>query len=489
MQEQSALQTAWRNDDGSRSLELFDTPRFFKDDRTGAWEPLRPGLRLEPGRGFEADAGPFSVTLPPHLGPGNGAVLRTGGAEMVWAPAVESTAVAREAGAESVDSRRRVLASKAVEYPNVWPGVDVRYRVLTTGLKEDLVLRAPPRIDRFGFWLSGAVAVPTAQGGLRLLVEGQPVAHVPPLNALTASGTALGDPGVFVVHDPAADGRQLVEVQLHLERFAALPPAEFPVAVDPSQHLAFLDPEPYGQATRCSPAGNFNTIRVGRDPGNNLCRAYARFEYESLFDVLTAGQVAFAYLDLTATDGTSGKRVDAYDYDVHNYDTSFGSLKGDFPIASQVVFGPSGDLDVTSAVHTWFANRIPDRQFGLVGDESESGPVNIEGYGAQLIIHLREAPDATVLSSPAEGAVLAQTRPTLTAVEVGSELGTVHYNFQISSSLTASSGTVANSGWTSTPSWLVPAGLLSDGVSYYGRVFTAIDPFTYPHLVPRAPGA
>jgi YD repeat-containing protein len=72
-------------------------------------------------------------------------------------------------------------------------------------------------------------------------------------------------------------------------------------------------------------------------------------------------------------------------------------------------------------------------------------------------------PVAPVLAAPDGGATVATTRPELRANPVN---GKVQYRFVIGTGDSPAAGQVATSGWIAKPSWVVPAGVLSDGTPY-----------------------
>ncbi len=72
------------------------------------------------------------------------------------------------------------------------------------------------------------------------------------------------------------------------------------------------------------------------------------------------------------------------------------------------------------------------------------------------------APSLVTATAPADKAVVATTTPTLSA----SYSGATSYWFRIASGSDAATGAVINSGWLTSPSWMVPEGTLRDGVPY-----------------------
>jgi RHS repeat-associated protein len=76
-------------------------------------------------------------------------------------------------------------------------------------------------------------------------------------------------------------------------------------------------------------------------------------------------------------------------------------------------------------------------------------------------------PAAQLTTAPGDGATVTSLTPTLSGVAVTDPEGRpVTYQFRIATGDDAKSGVIASSGWLSSPSWPVPAGLLQDGGTY-----------------------
>jgi hypothetical protein len=61
----------------------------------------------------------------------------------------------------------------------LWPGVDLRDQVSTTGVKEDIALTQPGTAASFAFRVSGATLRANATGGVDDLVGGRKVGVIP----------------------------------------------------------------------------------------------------------------------------------------------------------------------------------------------------------------------------------------------------------------------------------------------------------------------
>lgn len=85
----------------------------------------------------------------------------------------------------------------------------------------------------------------------------------------------------------------------------------------------------------------------------------------------------------------------------------------------------------------------------------------------------KPAAPAQAAASPKSGSVVSTLTPTFTAPAATNSLGeTPTYKFTVASGTDAQTGAVASSGWLSTPTWKVPAGVLQDGGGYTWTVRT-----------------
>ena len=118
-------------------------------------------------------------------------------------------------------------------YSNLWPGVDAKYSINTTGIKEDLVIRGSTADPTFDFSIQGASVTPDpATGGATLSVAGKNIASIPALTVSSPAGSVAGaNPTLSVL--PGANGA-IVQVSVNGLWLEQLPATAFPVTIDPS---------------------------------------------------------------------------------------------------------------------------------------------------------------------------------------------------------------------------------------------------------------
>ncbi|MCA1832889.1 MAG: hypothetical protein LC750_09240 [Actinobacteria bacterium] len=96
----------------------------------------------------------------------NSFTVRFGAADVV----LDTPQGAMNLGPSGASLRAPVLdpVGETVTYADVWPGVDVRYRVVSTGVKEEIVVRRRPTISQFPFRLQGAAMTVQADGSVAM---------------------------------------------------------------------------------------------------------------------------------------------------------------------------------------------------------------------------------------------------------------------------------------------------------------------------------
>jgi hypothetical protein len=170
-----------------------------------------------------------------------------------------------------------------VTYPQVWPGIDLRYLLLTDGVKEEIVVTSAtvlPADGRFSFDVTGPGlklegGVPRIEGdlGADILFGG--------VEVLDKAGAPISTPAVVSL---AVDGRRngagvdkidTLTVGVDPAWAAGLPASAFPIIVDPSnfwgpwiQNAEGDSPATGGVPdTWCAANPGCNHSRVGNQPG------------------------------------------------------------------------------------------------------------------------------------------------------------------------------------------------------------------------------
>ena len=153
--ERSEQTKVFANPDGSRSARIFTEPVHYRDaggrwqdiDNSVVADPAQPGTLRSRANSWTARFAPLpeGITVDTEEGPFQ---LSPRGAAAV-APEVEPS-------------------GDAVIYRQAWPGVDLRYQVTPSQVKEDLIFHARPDRSSFSFATGGRSFAPDTEhpGGL-----------------------------------------------------------------------------------------------------------------------------------------------------------------------------------------------------------------------------------------------------------------------------------------------------------------------------------
>lgn len=138
----------FRNADGTYTSDYFTAPAFFRD-ASGAFVPIEavPVAGKSEGIAYETKAGPVMVRFS-DSSTATALVTLNGGEGVVRFAAKLPAALA------GVPTPRTVAPNsdgQHVTYPDVYPGVDLRYSLLSSGVKEDIVLTEPGGPSTFAF--------------------------------------------------------------------------------------------------------------------------------------------------------------------------------------------------------------------------------------------------------------------------------------------------------------------------------------------------
>ena len=482
--ERAADRDVWQNTDGSKSVRLFTSPRYYEPLGSSSFVPIDPSVEVDPtapgwlrstANSWIARFGPASAA--------SSVELKTGGGVIAFQPIAVS----------KVDANTTTAASNEVAYPQLWPGVDATYDVNTQGVKETLTLNSPGARSSFDFNVSGATAQMTKYGGIDLVVGGVRVATVPAPTVSDASGYV--DPAVAGVHleTPADSSGQVggrVRIALDSAWLASLPIAAFPVVIDPSINPGV----PGSYSLNNSDQQDTTSLKVGRSSGK-IWRALLNFNYGPW-----AGyQVLNATLEVPADlpgSVTPPQATPLTAYQVTATSPTFAQL-GQGTVAGSGTDNGGAALDVTNTYRSWIGGSCGTvcNRLGLVGKESGTA-TTLKIYtknsnfqppqSPYLVLDVVQPPPATTVTTPSAGSVISSLTPTLLAAPVSEANCSfadlqLYYDFRVSTNADGT-GAIADSGWLPetfdgngqqlTPQWPIPAGQLLDGVTYYSSVLT-----------------
>jgi RHS repeat-associated protein len=441
-----------------------------------------------------------------------------------------------------------LVSESAANYKNLWPKVDMGEQVTSETVGEDLVLTGPGAPDRFTFSIAGATAEPDSSGGLDLVAGAKTVGVVPALTVTTAArhkpASAKLVPGIGLSPSvTAASAARFVvsggQVTLSLSPawLASLPRSMYPVVIDPSFMPVNGQVNPTLLET-CSNQGGCDQgeALVGEDPSGEVWDSAVYIPFPEP-PAVTPGEQQWEPTQaiFSANCSVSCEIEDDFVYGDTSEPSSFNAVGG-----GEELYQGIGDPNYSVYITPWIAAHESGWWFGFGG----FGYASSNGTLTQTVLQFSasnvyvgfvyyQEPASPTLVTPATGSVLATTTPTLTSNIPDSMLcnstsqppaatlgggeqycdqpGLAYsptYDFTISTSPTWGLGqVVADSGWipqpytTGTtagqygypytytdPTWTVPPGALSDGMTYYIFVQDADTPQNplYPELNDQA---
>ena len=295
--QRTAFGTVFDNADGTTTAEIADAPQHYQLP-DGSWGDIdahfrpvdkSPGTFVSDQNSFQVHASAEGVNVDTPKG-------RTLRLSLVTERGLPDPVLSADAS--------------SVTYPEVWPGVDLRFTVSATAVTKELVIKRPGTKTTFELIVDGVAVSSDASGAFT--VEGDAKDEVS-----VGSVTVFDNAGV-PVPGAAAPGRASVDrsrsdmpvstisVGADPEWLAALGPKDYPFVIDPWINPGPLAPYAYaygrnsaGVDTACTtPNGYCSTVRVGRH--------YASGSYLDWRSI-----VAYDYLAYLPTAGTPSELIDA----------------------------------------------------------------------------------------------------------------------------------------------------------------------------------
>lgn len=223
----------WRNPDNSLTSKLYGSVVNFAD-AAGVWQAIDSTI-VSAGDSFRLASAPYDVRFGATSSSATLMSFEYKGTKVAFAPPL---------GARS--NIAPVVESNRITYEEILPGVDVRYVVGRSTVKEDVILKSAPSallaapVFQFPLSVSGGSIAATAAGGFDVFNDSGDL-----IFELPAGFMADADPGTWapnkhgavtlsLVENPVAG--QVVEVVPNLAWL--LDPARvYPVYVDPSIQL------------------------------------------------------------------------------------------------------------------------------------------------------------------------------------------------------------------------------------------------------------
>ncbi len=450
------------NEDGSRTAWVSQVPQHYRvADRS--WQPIDTTVTaIDGGRVLRSGANSWNAEFGP-LGEGGVRVDQVDGSSFSFEP----EKAARVLPVKASD------APNAVIYPEVWPGVDLRYEVTPTGVKEDVIVKRPGTDATFSFVVTGLDLRPEPGDRFGVLQAAGSAVRVVGPETQDAAGRPVEAEARSTQRAealaPTSDGlaRSRVVVGVDESWLASRKAAGFPVVIDPTVDLGASQWAAYrnnGYSCQCG-------VRFGnsRDGGDSYWRSVLHFPFTQL-DNTTVTSARVQFTSRTAGTGNPVSTglwwASAWSYTgVHSGPYGSSTLWND------------GEIDVTGLYQQWVST---DNYYGsvLVSGGETPGAYTYKQYSNVFLRVDYNAPSGVAQPvsppSPGNGMVASSASPTLNAVASNPDGPYDQYYFRVAKGADAESNVVFNSDWLANgvQSVQVPASVLEPGVTYYWHAYT-----------------
>lgn len=466
--ERTASSDSWVNSDGSLSVTSYALQRYFQAEGRAEWLPIDSTLvaSLDGVGRVESKANSWSVSFGASTAPEGMQVFDLEGGLISFTPV-------------DANESKPLTGDTLVTYAELWPGVDAVYSVSSVGVDERLVLKSPSVASSFVFEVVGASPRLNVDGGVDLLRAGVVVAMIPPLTVDTATQSIPPEKvgaRFEVTALKSVDGGR-VEIGLNRDWLSGLAADEFPVVIDPT---LFPTLAPTATASYSSSNTSIGSLRVGQSAAGTRWRAKAYIPYPPLPGGGQPWRLVRAQMFGTVSGGLGAVSLLGEPLEP----MSFNGILDQGQLLSTVSTGPA---NFSAMVTDWVAQRPGlGAWYGLTGNESPGFTSIVDISSLSVEYRYYQSPNPTSLQSPT--GTIATTTPLLQAVPVTGETQPVGYKFQVGTEPGAA-GNVVDSGWITSSSWQVPAGSLTDGATYYVKIWVGIGNYYapgYPDYVPPA---
>ncbi len=303
----------WRNADGTLTARGYSSAVNFKG-ADGSWRAIDTRLVDDGEGGVVNKAGPFGVRFATDTAVGSLARVDDGGASL----AMSFDGVLGEDGPTvGPAASRGVVSGKGsdtVTYPGVLTDIDLRYELLSSSLKEAIVLKAPlaPGLSpqfAFGVAMTGMKAETADDGTIRFVnsSSGKTAFTVPEGLAFDSAAsseteTGLSSAPVHVVLIPGATA-DVASLVVSVESTWLDDPARvFPVTIDPSldkTNGGLVTEDAYVSDTATTTNYNGSAQLAGTEywdrAGNAGGTNYSSFQALPSFDFMQGQDIISAY--------------------------------------------------------------------------------------------------------------------------------------------------------------------------------------------------
>ncbi len=483
----TADSSTFRNKDGSYTTKQYYAPKFFK--KSDKWQTIDTTLVEDKNAGDSTN--PFGKALgsvESWFTQTDTYTIKDNSWQARFAPSDASQGMVRikqgasQVGFSPVDANsvKPVITTasngdQTVHYYNLWPGVDVEYAVLSSELKENIVLKNKDSLANFSFKLAGGSLKKTKANkdgtfGYNItgaLGDGFSIAP------LTISLNKYG----FEARQPISQSLKGNQLNISVDRdfLASLPADAYPVAIDPTVHQ---DQVAFG--TRAG--GSYGSFKSdGYICDSTVCNPLAgsvkdsqgywqswRGAIYSDYHAVKGRQLNDASLHLTQRLGlsTSGTTSTQNFTAWHATCLSYNCLGVN---SSTVAIGTVGDINVTSIYQSRINANDYDAWLMITGQETAATTYKNwdPQYSYVQFTYTDVIPSPTVVS-PVEGQVFIDPQVSFTSTKHTNPAtgAALQYIFCVSTSAGCGGAVMVSSPQTSAQ-WTIPDGILQDGSTYY----------------------
>ncbi|MFS0794508.1 PA14 domain-containing protein [Microbacterium sp. 1P10AE] len=350
-------------------------------------------------------------------------------------------------------------------YKDVTPGVDVKYEVQETGVKETLVLDAVPAARTWVWSLTPDGLAPrlTEAGALELVdASGQVVMGVPTPFAWDSSGEEGVRSAAFAELHPrlwrVSDTEWRYSVTVDRDWIQS-PDRVFPVMIDPTWNPTVVGRDAY-KSDGYHLSGGLHVGNTREDYTDRYWRSILSYNYGNIpGKFIGASQMTIGYVDYD-TEPEYGRvsHANCYGY------ACVGDDRAEYTLGTGAV-QTTEDGIAWQLVQSFAANDMP--AWMIRGDESP-GWYTHKKINADLWITYWDYP-TIAHGSPSADATGLSLQPTLTATTTndGGQFQRLWFEVATDPGMT---NLVASTGWMGdTRAWTVPENVLRPGTPYYWR--------------------
>ena len=473
------------NADGTYTTDYFTAPAYFRDT-SGTLAPIEavPVAGKSDGVAYETKAGPVIVRFGDSSSDADLISVASAEDTLAFSPKLPGTV----SGVPTPRSVAPILDGQHVIYRGVYPGVDLRYSLLPTGVKEDIVLTQPGGASSFAFAMNtGGLKAQLEADGSVTLNDGNRVAYRMPAPFMVDSAPERDGDGARS-RDVAYRLTQVAGVTVVVvdadPKWLASDERVYPVYIDPT-YTASLDTfissgyPSYNLNAQWNPAeGGYYELWNGQyDSGSGNNYAFVKTGIPTAATVYSATfkiYVQHQYMLATPTGISIGRLTSAFT-ESQTWNMTHPTYVA--VTSTTVADNQWASFNVLSTVQSWVEGTATNYGFRIY-EASTSQTLwkrlraRENSTNTPYLTVTYSLPTATVVS-PTGSAWTNSTFLDWTYADGGSGYGQTKFQVQVSTSSTTWSGTPlkADSGvvTSSATAWTAPTTNLTNGTTYYWR--------------------